>query len=53
MIAAFTLPHHNGGTEGVNNKTKLITRQMYGRASSRSYATASCWDDLTLRHHRK
>ncbi|WP_425588713.1 ISL3 family transposase [Streptomyces sanyensis] len=31
--AAFTLPHHNGGTEGVNNKTKLIKRQMYGRAS--------------------
>lgn len=32
VIAAFTLPHHNGGTEGVNNKTKLIKRQMYGRA---------------------
>ncbi|MFJ7241817.1 reverse transcriptase domain-containing protein [Streptomyces olivaceus] len=31
--AALTLPHHNGGTEGVNNKTKLIKRQMYGRAS--------------------
>ncbi|MFH9735733.1 transposase [Streptomyces sp. NPDC017260] len=31
--AAFTLPHHNGGTEGVNNKTKVIKRQMYGRAS--------------------
>ncbi|EST27565.1 hypothetical protein N566_23285 [Streptomycetaceae bacterium MP113-05] len=30
--AALTLPHHNGGTEGVNNKTKLIKRQMYGRA---------------------
>ncbi len=23
---------HNGGTEGVNNKTKLIKRQMYSRA---------------------
>ncbi|EFL37262.1 transposase [Streptomyces griseoflavus Tu4000] len=31
--AALTLPYHNGGTEGVNNKTKLIKRQMYGRAS--------------------
>ncbi|WP_404818639.1 ISL3 family transposase [Streptomyces triticiradicis] len=31
--AALTLPHHNGGTEGVNNKTKPIKRQMYGRAS--------------------
>lgn len=30
---AEDLPHHNGGTEGVNNKTKLIKRQMYGRAS--------------------
>ncbi|MBQ1094428.1 transposase [Streptomyces sp. B93] len=26
--AALTLPHHNGGTEGVNNKTKLVKRQM-------------------------
>lgn len=32
MIAAFTLPYHNGGTEGVNTKTKAIARQMYGRA---------------------
>ena len=30
--AALTCPYHNGGTEGVNNKTKLIKRQMYGRA---------------------
>jgi transposase len=30
--AALTLPHHNGTTEGVNNKTKLLKRQMYGRA---------------------
>ncbi|MBB5866689.1 transposase [Allocatelliglobosispora scoriae] len=30
--AALTSPHHNGGTEGVNTKTKLIKRQMYGRA---------------------
>jgi transposase len=29
---ALTLPHHNGRTEGVNNKTKMIKRQMYGRA---------------------
>jgi transposase len=30
--AALTSEHHNGGTEGVNTKTKLIKRQMYGRA---------------------
>ncbi len=32
VTAAVTLPHHNGRTEGVNTKTKLIKRQMYGRA---------------------
>lgn len=31
-VAAVTLPYHNGRTEGVNTKTKLIKRQMYGRA---------------------
>ena len=30
--AALTLLHHNGRTEGVNTKTKMIRRQMYGRA---------------------
>jgi len=30
--AGLTLPHHNGRTEGVNTKTKLLKRQMYGRA---------------------
>jgi transposase len=30
--AAVTLPHHNGRAEGVNTKTKMIKRQMYGRA---------------------
>jgi transposase len=30
--AAPTLPHHNGRTEGVNTRTKMIKRQMYGRA---------------------
>ncbi|MER5627431.1 transposase [Streptosporangium sp. NPDC002544] len=29
--AALTLPYHNGGTEGVNTKTKRIMRQMRGR----------------------
>ncbi len=29
---AITLPYHNGRTEGVNTKTKMIKRQMYGRA---------------------
>lgn len=32
VTAALTTPHHNGRTEGVNTKTKLIKRQMYGRA---------------------
>jgi transposase len=32
VTAAVTLPFHNGRTEGVNTKTKLIKRQMYGRA---------------------
>jgi transposase len=31
-VAAVTLPFHNGRTEGVNTKTKMIKRQMYGRA---------------------
>ena len=32
--AALTQPFHNGRTEGVNTKTKLIKPQMYGRAGS-------------------
>jgi transposase len=32
VTAAITLDHHNGRTEGVNTKTKLIKRQMFGRA---------------------
>lgn len=32
VTAAITLLHHNGRTEGVNTKTKLLKRQMYGRA---------------------
>lgn len=30
--AAVTMAYHNGGTEGVNTKTKRIMRQMHGRA---------------------
>jgi hypothetical protein len=30
--AAVTMLFHNGGTEGVNTKTKRIMRQMHGRA---------------------
>ena len=30
--AALTLPFHNGRTEGVNTRTKMIKRHMYGRA---------------------
>jgi transposase len=29
--AALTMLHHNGRTEGVNTRTKMIKRQMYGR----------------------
>lgn len=32
VTAAATLPHHNGRTEGINTKTKMIKRQMHGRA---------------------
>jgi transposase len=32
VTAGLTLPYSNGPTEGVNTKTKLIARQMYGRA---------------------
>lgn len=32
VTAAITLDHHNGRTEGVSTKTKLLKRQMYGRA---------------------
>ena len=39
-IAAVTLPFRNDRTEGVNTKTKLLKRQMYGRA------------DFTLLRHR-
>lgn len=31
--AALTLPYHNGRTEGVNHKIKLLKRQTYGRAN--------------------
>jgi transposase len=31
VTAALTQPFHNGRTEGVNAKTKMIKRQMYGR----------------------
>jgi transposase len=40
VTAALTMPCHNGRTEGVNTKTKMIKRQMYGRA------------DFTLLRHR-
>jgi Transposase len=33
VIAGLTLPYSSGPIEGINTKTKLIKRQMYGRAS--------------------
>lgn len=32
VTAGLTMPYSNGPTEGVNNKIKLLKRQMYGRA---------------------
>lgn len=32
VTAAIALTHHNGRTESVNTRTKLLKRQMYGRA---------------------
>jgi transposase len=32
VTTTVTLEHHNGRTEGVNTKTKLLKWQMYGRA---------------------
>jgi transposase len=32
VTAELTMPYSNGPTEGVNNKIKLLKRQMYGRA---------------------
>ena len=32
LDAGWTLRYHNGRTEGVNCKTKMIKRQMFGRA---------------------
>lgn len=37
--AAVTTVFHNGDTEGVNTKIKLLKRQMYGRASLSCYGT--------------
>jgi hypothetical protein len=31
VVEAVTLTCHNGRTEGVNTKTKLLKLQMYGR----------------------
>ncbi|WP_167468352.1 transposase [Streptomyces coelicoflavus] len=35
MDAALTLPHHNGRTEGVNTKIRLLKPLMYGRVGHR------------------
>jgi hypothetical protein len=48
VTAAVTLPFHNGRTEGVNTRTKMIKRQMYGRAGFTSCVTGSC----SANHHR-
>jgi transposase len=32
VTTAVTTAHHNGHTEGMNTKTKLLKRQIYGRA---------------------
>nr|WP_280414326.1 ISL3 family transposase [Nocardia carnea] len=35
VLAGLCMPYSNGPVEGVNTKTKLIKRQMYGRAGFR------------------
>ncbi|MEU7816913.1 transposase [Pseudonocardia sp. NPDC049154] len=32
MTAGLSMPYSNGPAESVNNKIKLLRRQMYGRA---------------------
>jgi len=32
VTAGVTLPFHNGRTEGVNTRSRMIKRQMHGRA---------------------
>ena len=51
--AALTLPHHNGRTEGVNTKTKMIKRQMYGRAGFTLLRHRILLGLATDGHHRK
>jgi transposase len=51
--AALTLPHHNGRTEGVNTKTKMLKRQMYGRAGFGLLRHRILLGLPTERHHRK
>jgi hypothetical protein len=51
-IAALTMPFHNRRTEGVNTKTKMIKRQMYGRAAFALLLPLHP-ARLTERHHRK
>ncbi|ANS70557.1 transposase, IS204/IS1001/IS1096/IS1165 family protein [Streptomyces lincolnensis] len=47
------LPYSNGPTEGVNTKTKRITRQMHGGAGFTLLRHRIPSDSGTLRHHRK
>lgn len=35
VLAGLCMPYSNGPAEGVNTKTELIKRQMYGRAGFR------------------
>ncbi|WP_196054706.1 transposase [Nocardia aurantiaca] len=43
-VAGLTLPYSSGPIEGVNTKTKLVKRQMYGRAGFQGYPDIeSCW----------
>jgi transposase len=49
---AVTLPYHNGRTEGASTKTKLIKRQMYGRAGFTLLRHRILLALTTHRHHR-
>jgi hypothetical protein len=52
IITVVTLPFHNGRTEGVNTRTKMIKRQSTAAAASPSCANAS-WSPKHNRDHQK
>lgn len=52
MNAALTRADHNDSTEDISDRTKIIKRQVHGRAELPFSATTPLCDDFTLCHHR-